>query len=412
MIIPLRHLRAFLAVGERASVTAAAAQLRRTQSAVSRSIHLLEQALGVPLFERHAGGMAPTRFGAALQARGEAAAGEFAALAGDVATLLGRRAPASSPVFAMAIDNSRLDAFIAVIEDRHTAAAARRLGVTQPAISASIRLLEAALGARLFARGLHGLTPTPVADALALRTKRAFAELRHAASDIAAIQGAQAGRIAVGALPFGRTALLPRAILRLLEAHPGLRVSTTEGPFDSLARGLREGDLDFIFGALRDPPPADDIAGEPVLADHLSLLVRAGHPLAGRARLALADLGRCGWILPRRATPARALFEGVFLRRGLAPPEDVIETSSSAMVRALAMESDRIAALSRHQLAHEIAHGMLVELGFDLSETARPIGLIYRAGARPSPGAALLMQAIRDVAAARPPGRKRPRPRR
>ncbi|MCW5773151.1 MAG: LysR family transcriptional regulator [Rhodospirillaceae bacterium] len=401
MTIALRHLRAFLAVAERASVTGAAALLRRTQSAVSRSVHLLEQAVDAPLFERHAAGMALTRFGAALRQRGEAAAAEFAALAGDLQRLGAGRPPAGSPVVTLAVDNSRLDALIALVDAGHMADAARRLGITQPAVSASIRLLESALGARLFERGLHGLAPTPVGEALALRTKRAYAELRHAEADIAAIKGAHAGNIAVGALPFGRTALLPQAILRVLAAHPALRIATTEGPFDTLVRRLREGEIDFIFGALREPPPAEDIAGEPVLADHLALLVRAGHPLAGRRRIAAAQLGGYGWILPRRGTPARALLEAALLRRGMKPLEDVVETSSSAMVRGLAMESDRIAALSRHQLELEIAQGLLVALDFDLSETARPIGLICRVGARPSPGAALLMQAIRDVAAER-----------
>jgi len=398
--ISLRHLKAFLAAGDTGGVSKAAAKLRRTQSAISRSIHLLERELGVALFERHPAGMALTESGKALLARGTSAAEEFAALANDMATLdLKRAPPAVSPVFAMAVDNSRLDAFLAVVEDQHMASAARRLGVTQPAVSASIRQLEANLGARLFERGLQGLKPTPLADALALRTKRAFAELRHAAAEISAIEGALAGTVAVGALPFGRTIILPRAVIRLLDAYPGLRVSTTEGPFDTLALGLRSGDLDFIFGALREPPPADDLVGEPVLRDHLALLARKGHPLAAEKSLRFDRVRKLRWVLPRQRTPARHLFESLFAKRGLAPPDDVVETSSLAMVRALLMESDRVTVLSRHQVHFELAYGMLVELPLDLRETARPIGFMRRAGSRPAPGAALLMDAIRAVAA-------------
>jgi len=398
--IGLRHLRAFLAAGETGGVGKASARLRRTQSAISRSIRILESDLGVALFERHPSGMAPTEAGRALLARGAAAAAEFQALAADIRDLDPRRAPsAASPVFALAVDNSRFEAFLAVAEDHHVASAARRLGLTQPAVSASLRQLEANLGAPLFERGLHGLQPTALGEALAMRTKRAFAELRHAAAEISAIGGALAGSVTVGALPFGRTIILPRAINRLLAAHPGLRVSTTEGPFDTLARALRSGDLDFIFGALREPPPADDLVGEPVLRDHLSLLGRKCHPLAREKALRFERVAKLRWVLPRQGTPARRLFESLFVSRGLAPPADVIETSSLAMVRALLMESDRITVLSRHQVHFELEYGMLTELPLDLRETARPIGFMRRTASRPSPGAVLLMDAIRAVAA-------------
>ncbi|MGE0735618.1 MAG: LysR family transcriptional regulator [Alphaproteobacteria bacterium] len=405
MTIGLRHLRAFLAAGETGGVGKAAARLRRTQSAISRSIHILERELGVALFERHPAGMAPTEAGRALLARGAAAAAEFRAVADDMKALEVRRVPpAASPVFAMTVDNSRFEAFIAVTEDHHVASAARRLGLTQPAISASIRQLEASLGAKLFERSLQGLRPTPLGEALAVRAKRAFAELRHAAAEISALQGALAGTVAVGALPFGRTIILPRAINRLLDANPGLRVATTEGPFDTLARALRSGDLDFIFGALREPPPADDLVGEPVLRDKLSVFARKAHPLAGETSLRFEQVRKLRWVLPRQGTPARHLFDGLFVRRGLTPPDDVIETSSLAMVRALLMESDRVTALSRHQVHYELAYGMLAELQLDLGETGRPIGFMRRTGSLPSPGAALLMDAIRAVAAAHAQG--------
>ncbi len=387
-------------MAEAGSVGRAAGRLRRAPSAVSRSIQLLETAIGESLFDRRATGMSPTRVGESLLARGRSAAAEYTALRRDLAAIQGRGAPATSPLYTMAVDNSRLDALIALMEDRHVASAARRLGLTQAAIGASIRALERAIGASLFERGVQGLVPTPTAEALTLRAKRAYAELRHAEADIAAIRGALSGHVAVGALPFGRTIILPRAILKLLAAHPGLRVSTTEGPFDTLTAGLRAGDLDFIFGALRDPPPAPDLETEPVLLDHLSLLGRRGHPLANARKLKPADVARCQWVLPRQGTPARRLFENVFQRRGLAPPEDAVETSSLAMVRALVMESDRVTVLSRHQVHFELADGMLVALPLDLAETQRPIGFMRRAGGTPPPGAALLMQEIRNVGAA------------
>ncbi len=55
----------------------------------------------------------------------------------------------------------------------------------------------------------------------------------------------------VGALPLGRTQILPLAIASLLARHPRLHVATVESPYDALAASLRSGDIDFILGALR-----------------------------------------------------------------------------------------------------------------------------------------------------------------
>ncbi len=382
------------------SIAQAADRLRRAQSALSRSVRELETLLGVSLFERHRTGMVPTRFAEALLARGQQVAAELQAVHGDFEALSGRRLGAAPLLFlSMAVDNSRLAALIAMFEERNMASAARHIGVTQPAVSASIHHLEAGLGVRLFDRTPVGMKPTLFGESLAMRAKRAFAELRHAESDISALKGALRGRVTVGALPFGRTIILPRAIDRLLREHPGLHVSTIEGPYDTLAVGLRSGDIDFIFGALRERTASEALEGEIVIEDCLSVLARRGHPLASRRRLRLEDLVACHWVLPRHGTPARKLFESMLVRRGLASPKSVVESSSLAIVRALLMDSDRVTVLSRHQVHYELQYGMLTALPVELSETWRPIGIIQRTGAKPSPGGARLMALLHEVAA-------------
>lgn len=72
-----RQLRCFLAVMQHRNITAAAATLHMTQPALSKNIHRLEQELGVPLFERRAGGVVPTRFGHALAHRARLIEQEF-----------------------------------------------------------------------------------------------------------------------------------------------------------------------------------------------------------------------------------------------------------------------------------------------------------------------------------------------
>jgi LysR family transcriptional regulator, regulator for genes of the gallate degradation pathway len=397
LAVGLRHLRVFLAVVDHGSVSQAAAALYRAQSAVSRSVRELEKEFGVPLFERRVQGMLPTRFGDALQHRARRAAAEFDAAGRDSERLPGSKARGGQAL-AMQLSDRRLRAFVELADVHHMPTVAEKLGVSQPAISLAIRELETALGLALFARTPKGMLPTAPGAALAARVKRAMAELRHARADIARLCGRIEGTISVGALPLGRTVLLPRAIARLLPAYPGLHVATVEGPFDTLAAALRSGDVDFILGALRHPGLATDFAGEALLADELAIVARADHPLCARRRVTWRELAGAQWVLPRKGAPTRDLFESELARRDIASAEVPVETSDLAVLRGVLLESDLITAISPRQLHYELRQGMVARLPLALPETSREIGITRRKGDQPSPGAALLMAQLRELA--------------
>lgn len=230
--------------------------------------------------------------------------------------------------------------------------------------------------------------------------RRALNDLRRLDADVAAIKGSLQGVVMVGALPLGRTRILPEAIVQLLEKHPGVRVATNESPFDLLALELRAGDVDFVFGALRADDYASDLQGEELLTEEMVILARNGHPLLAK-RLQKEDLKGMSWVLPRADTPARLLLEAHFQRIGQPPPEPVVETGDMAIIRGMLMRSDMLAVVSAHQLEYEIASGELQALTLDLQDTQRPIGLTYRINGLPSPAAEALMTLIREVTGAK-----------
>src|SRR5450830_805118 len=296
--VSLRHLRAFISVAELGSVTRAADALYRAQSAITRSVHELETVIGEPLFERKSSGMLLTVFGNALLFRARRAAQEFELARDEIYSKL--KTPAGSmktSILSMLFNERRLQIFVKLAESHHMPTVANALGITQPAVSASISDLETSLGATLFQRTPKGMLLTEAGALLLFRAKRALAELRHAEADILALKGTTQGRVVVGALPLSRTTILPRAIASVIAAHPQLRITTIEGPFDSLAARLRAGDIDFILGALRPPEYANDLHGEPLLEDKMSVIVRRGHPLTQKSKVTLDDMMRAQWIL-------------------------------------------------------------------------------------------------------------------
>lgn len=388
----LMQLRAFVRVAEHGSISRACEYLLRAQSVITRSILNLEKRLDVTLFERHANGMLLSPYGKAILPRALRILAEL----DSIPALVGH-AP-HEPLYLL--QTRRLEVFVKLCETRHMQTVAQAFNLTQPAISASLKILEEGASKVLFERTARGLQPTQASYDILYPVRRALNDLRRLDADVAAIKGSLQGVVMVGALPLGRTRILPEAIVQLLEKHPGVRVATNESPFDLLALELRAGDVDFVFGALRADDYASDLQGEELLTEEMVILARNGHPLLAK-RLQKEDLKGMSWVLPRADTPARLLLEAHFQRIGQPPPEPVVETGDMAIIRGMLMRSDMLAVVSAHQLEYEIASGELQALTLDLQDTQRPIGLTYRINGLPSPAAEALMTLIREVTGAK-----------
>lgn len=393
----LMHVRAFVRVADYGSVSKASEALFRAQSVVTRSISELEARLGVLLFERHANGMRLTDYGTRLLPRARRVLAEL----DSVPHLLnGTDKARTEPLYLF--QARRLQVFVKLCETHHMQTVASLLGLSQPAISSTLKVLENGCGHTLFERTPRGLLPTRASLDILFPVRRALNELRHIDTDISALQGTLQGVVQVGALPLGRTRILPEAIVRLMAEHPGIQVITNESPFDLLATELRAGDVDFIFGALRSTAYASDLSGEALLTEEMVVLARRGHPLYSKSTVQ-AELADAQWVLPRAGSPARHMLDDCFTAFGIAPPRPMVESGDMAIIRGLLLRSDMLAAVSAHQLEAEIASGELCILPLELRHTSRAIGLTSRTASLHSPVAKALMDVIRQVIQEQPP---------
>jgi LysR family transcriptional regulator of gallate degradation len=387
----LMHVRAFVRVADHGSVSKASVALYRAQSVVTRSISELEARLDVALFERHANGMRLTDYGERLLPRARRVLAELESVprllsSGDKRAI--------EPLYLF--QARRLQVFVKLCETHHMQTVASLLGLSQPAISSTIKVMENGCGQTLFERTPRGLQPTRASHEILFPIRRALNELRHIETDITALRGALQGVVHVGALPLGRTRILPEAIVRMVAEHPEIQVITNESPFDLLATELRAGDVDFIFGALRSEAYASDLTGEALLTEDMVVLARRDHPLYSKTALH-DELSSAQWVLPRAGSPARKMLDECFTRFGIAPPRPVVESADMAIIRGLLLRSDMLAAVSAHQLEQEIASGELCILPLELKQTTRAIGLTYRNGCLHSPVAQAMMEMIRRV---------------
>jgi len=303
----LRHLASLAATARLGSLSAAAQAISLTQPALTQGLAKLERQFGEPLFERRPGGMVATPPTLVLAPRIEAA---LAYIASPRVTL------------------AQMRALIALADAGSYPGASAATGLSQPTLHRAVGDLSIGLRRVLVERRGKGIAFTDAGR----RTVRAFrlarAELVAGVSEVAALRGRETGRITVGAMPLSRARLLPAAITAFHRAHPQVEIRIVEGSHAELIEPLRDGEIDLLIGALRDPAPGEDVAQLPLFDDRPVVIARAGHPLAKASNLTPARLAAYPWTISAPGTPLRLLWERMFVRAGIPLPPVPVECGS------------------------------------------------------------------------------------
>ncbi|WP_437880625.1 LysR family transcriptional regulator [Pseudomonas sp. LRF_L74] len=388
--INLLHLRTLVRAADTGSLAKAAKRMLRAPSVVKDGIEDLEAQLQARLFERSPHGMTLTAQGQVVLRRARRILAELAVLP----AILGQP-PVTVHEQLYLLNARRLAIFVCLCELQHMGRVARIIGVSQPAVSAAIKALEAGTDKILFERSQRGVRPTPVALEILLPIRRTLNEAQQIRPDLAVLSGEVRGKVRIGALPLGRTRIIPQAVATVLTRHPHVQVETCEGSFEQLVSDLRAGDIDCLFGALRVDADSD-LHSERLLEEDLVILARTGHPLS-RATPTNEALEQARWILPRPLTPARHLIDQYFSGLGLPSPLAAVESGDMAIIRGLLARTDLLAVVSAHQFEHDLATGELQSVAAGLAGTRRPIGLITRQHCLHSPAALAFIEAVREA---------------
>jgi DNA-binding transcriptional LysR family regulator len=232
---------------------------------------------------------------------------------------------------------AQLRHFLAVAAEGSVSAAAHKLAISQPALTRSIRRLEAELGVALFERLPRGVSLTSFGQVLFRHAQRIATEIQFAEAELDAFRQGGGGRLRVGAGPFWGASIVPTAIARLQARFPRLTVHLEVGVNALVLPRLYAGELDVIFGAAPDPatvPPY--VMRREFLLNEIRVVAGEAHPLLERTRVALRDLEPYPWAVYQQDTDVLAHLMAALQRAGAAPPAVRVEvTSMSALLQLL-----------------------------------------------------------------------------
>ncbi|MGR3662955.1 MAG: LysR family transcriptional regulator [Paracoccaceae bacterium] len=393
----IRHLRVFLEVSRSHSISEAAGKTHLSQPAVTQAVSKLENDLNVALFQRKNVGFYTTEIGTKFAQRVERALRQLR-LGAKLSYRFEKGVKARGfSNFDELATSAQLRALVAVGAARSYSLAAREIGLSQPSVHRSVSNLENLSGLKLFRRISSGIEPTAAGHVLIKHTKLAFSEVQQGLNEISEFLGRDATIIIVGSLPLSRTNILPLATHAMIESSKDVQIRIVDGPYNELLRGLRNGELDCMIGALRDPLPADDVVQEALFIDPLAIVAGSHHPLLKRKNISIKDTLEYPWLAPPKTTPSGSyLFETLQIQSLPKTPVRAV-SSSLAFLRGLLAQGDYLTIISRHQIKEELDRGSLVPLPIMLENNERPIGLTLRSDWQPTSTQSRFLSLLREI---------------
>lgn len=214
-------------------------------------------------------------------------------------------------------------AFLAAAECGSITRAAEELYVSQPALSQTIRQLEAALHCALFRRTPKGVILTAEGRALLPFAREGIARLKRGEGRVRALTSLEDGEITVGASDMTLEFFLLPRLEEFHRLHPGVRVTITNGPTPETLRRLDVGSIDF--GVVSEPA---DFPGAIPLREIEDIFVARPDDAAAEP-LSPAALAARPLVLLEKDTSTRRYVDAYFAENGLRPvPAFELATSS------------------------------------------------------------------------------------
>ena len=293
----------------------------------------------------------------------------------------------------MAVRLNQLRDFVAVVEAGSLRAAAQAIGISQPAITKSIRHLEEELHVRLLERNSRGASLTSAGKAFLARARSVQAELRKAAEDLEPFRGGSRGSVAIGVAPAACMIIVPDAMLEFRRRYPAAAVRIVEGVNTALLPLVRDATLDFSIGGRGTRKLDGALRFKPLYRFPLVVVGRQGHPRRGAT--SLRELADVEWLM--FYPPGTGALEKAFSGIGLPLTASIVHCESYASALGLLAKTDTLGLLVPRMLAEPYAQRFLQRIPVREQIPAALVGMYLR-DAPLTPAAAAMAQAVAAAA--------------
>ncbi|QYK40475.1 MAG: LysR family transcriptional regulator [Paracoccaceae bacterium] len=280
----------------------------------------------------------------------------------------------------MKLSERHLIQLAAVLDAGGVSEGAAVLGLSQPAVSRSLSMLEARVGEPLFVKGKRPLQATEIGRQLATHGRTMLMASRKASDLVQGFVKGTKGTVRVGGVPFFMDAIVSRLIAEFQNREPDIMVQQSYGHYAELAAALKGDQIDLAVVplGLTEADPAFEFIE--ILPGRNIVACRVGHPLLRKRRLATTDLTDFPWVAPLPGSPLLSDLHAILLAMGI--PELSIRYSGGSLMSVMnyMAETTALAVLPHSCVFAHRKENRITVLPFDIPQPNRSLGLLRRAG--------------------------------
>lgn len=293
-----------------------------------------------------------------------------------------------------AIDPRALRTYLMVCNENSISGAARKLNISQPAVSVTIAQLEETIEATLFERSRTGIILTPAGIALRRRAEALEALLRDAREEVELVSHGVQGPLRVGGTPGALVSLVPHAVRQLAQEGIRFAMHLIERPDAELTELLRNGDIDLAMVTTGMDTPPDDIQELTIIKDPFSLVVgRANDHLPDR--MTLGSTTDMRWLMPQALGAFRRQIDALFIACDAPMPRELIRCDSLLTTKAIIRTTDYVTIQPHGVVAAELSLGVLRAIQIIDAPFDRNVGI--RSLKEPAKGTAIARKFISAI---------------
>ena len=277
----------------------------------------------------------------------------------------------------------QLKAFLVIAECQTFTAGARRLNITQAAISMQIRQLEDELGIQLFTRTPRKVILTEAGSILLDRARAILNEHDGAVCQIGEIAGGEYGRLRIGtASGMFASNQLPGIIREIKKIKPKIDLTVKSGTSHELVEKLMNGDIDSAFVSL----PVDNLNIQTItlFTDELVAIGHPKHSLAGERQLNAATLASEELILGEQGGNTRRMIDEYFAAAG-ERPNIIMELARQESINQMVANGLGVGLAGKKQVARDVRDGRLITWDLRGTSIKWELGLARLRGGHISP---------------------------
>lgn len=274
----------------------------------------------------------------------------------------------------------QLRTFVAVVDHGSFSAAARVLGISQPAVTMQMQALETDVGATLVDRRYRRVEVTEAGHVLLPHARKVLEQIEHARDEIGSLSGAITGRLRIAASTTPGVYVVPRLLGEFVAQHPEVGVTIDVHDTADVVEAVEMGSahIGITGGTVRGAR----VTFEEIGRDDLVLICAPAHPLAGMRGVGLAELADEPWVFRESGSGTRQAVEQLLADHGLDPEEIrvVVELGTGEAIVSAVEGGLGISVLSRKVAEKALSLGSVMEVDAIGFPASRPLYVVMPKG--------------------------------